>query len=485
MGFGIADIRPRSHNGVIISVRYTARMRLAALGLALSVCCLLNVGCGGTVASTAGTSVSSPAPAAMPSLWAGTWGIAMTNAAASAPDNAGGQEQSFRFLVTPTIGGTEERVRFSNVYGTTAVTLGTAHLSIGKDGTPAIDATHDVALTFGGQPGTTVGAGQTVTSDPVQLSFSFGQTLAVSMYLKGSFGPVTRHNSLFIKNYRSPAGSGDKTADAGGTGYTETLSDWLLVSGVDVYGKYAGTLALFGSSTTDGFHSDYGPTAVYPAPNAPVAGQHVARLSDWLAQRLNAAGYQIGIVNAGVPGDTVTPDITNQLNNVKNANDRLTQDVLTLPSLIGMVTYFGSIDIRSPDCKSAPAIEAATQAMVATAAAAKVPVVLATIPPSAFCTNPARPNYGPFPNAADPYAGGAVPGPENGGELQRGALNSWIRQTGAQLPGVAGIADFDTALTDAARPNFMLPLYNSGDNYHPNGAGYKAEAGAVPLSFLP
>lgn len=405
----------------------------------------------------------------------------MTNAIAS--DNSG-REQSFRFLVTPTVGGREERVRFSNVYGTTPVTLGAVHLSIGQDGSAAVDPTHDVALSFNGQPGTTIAPGQVITSDAVQMSFTYGQTLAVSVYLKGSFTSVSRHSSLFITNYRTPTGSGDATADAPGTTYTETLGDWLLVSGIDVYGPYKGTLALFGSSTTDGFHSNYGSSAVYPAPNQPVDGQHTARLSDWLAQRLNAAGYQVGIVNEGVPADTVTPDVTNGTNHVKNANDRIAQDVLTLPNLLGMVTYFGSIDIRSPDCKSAPAIESATLQMIAAASAAKVPVVLATIPASAFCVNPAQGNFGPFPSPGNPYAGGATPGPVNGGELQRMALNAWIRQTGAQTNGVVAIADFDGALTDPIRPNFLLPLYNSGDNYHPNGEGYKAEAATIPLQWL-
>ena len=455
-------------------------MRSAAL-------CLLLVCCSFCVASCGSSAIpfSGPLPvAAKPSLWAGAWGIAMTNAVADA-DNAGSNEESFRFLVTPTIGGLQERVRFSNVYGLTAVTLGAAHLSVGEDGSRAVDPTHDVALSFSGQPGVTIAPGQVVVSDPVALTFSFGQTLAISAYLKGGFGPVSKHPSLFITNYRSGAGSGDKTADTTGASYTKTLGDWLLINGIDVYGPYQGTLALFGSSTTDGTHSNYSSTMVYPTPNVPLPGQHTNRLSDWLARRLNAAGYQIGVVNEGIGGDTVTDDITNQTNHVKNANQRIAQDVLSLPNLLGMVTYFGSIDIRSPDCKSAPAIEAATEQMIATAAAAKAPVILATIPPSAFCTNPQEANYGPYPSPAAPYAGAITPGPANGGEIQRLALNAWIRQTGANLPGVVGIADFDKALADPARPNFLLAPYNSGDNYHPTGLGYQAESGVIPLSVLP
>lgn len=417
-------------------------------------------------------------------MWVGAWGAAMTNATPS-DDNAGGSDQTFRFLVNPTLGGTMARVRFSNVYGTTPVTLGSAHLGIGQDGSPAVDAAHDAALTFNNQPSVTLAPGQVITSDPVALTFAYGQSLAVTLFLKGSFGPVSRHNSLFVTNYRGTSGSGDKTGDVSGSGLTETTTEWLLLNGIDVYGQYEGTLAMFGSSTTDGYHSNYGSTAVYPVANTPVVGQHMNRLSDLMAARLHAAGHQIGVVNEGVPGDTVTADISNQQNNVRNANDRFAQDVLSLPNLIGIVSYFGSIDLRSAGCESAPAMEAATTQLVAKASAAKIPVVLATLPPSAFCLNPSQANYGPAPTSSSPYAGGANPGPENGAEVQRAVFNAWLRQNAVSLPGVAAIADFDYALADPNNLSFMLPLYNSGDNYHPNGEGYKAEAGSVPLAFLP
>ena len=440
------------------------------------------LGCGSGVH---GSAPITAAPAVKPSIWVGSWANAMTNADATAV-NSGGADRTFRFTLYPTIGGTQERVRFSNYYGTTPVLIGAARLAVSRTGSSAIDPTQDSPLLFNGQPSVTIAPGQVVVSDPAKIAFTFGQVLAVSMYLKGSFGPVSRHNALFVQNYQTADGAGDLTGDSSGKGLMNNHDEWLLLNGVDVYGPYQGTFILFGSSTTDGFHSNYSSDQVYPTPNIPVEGQFSSRLSDWLARRLNAAGYQIGVVNLGVPGDTVTDDVTNTLNHVQNANQRIAHDALTVPNALAMVTYFGSIDIRSPDCKSAPAIIDATRTMVATAHTAGVPVLLATIPPSAFCTNPAEANYGPFPNAGDPYAGGvmgaAIP---NGGEVQRMALNDWIRATGPTLPGVAGIADFSAALTDLSRPSFMLPQYNSGDNYHPNGNGYHAEADAIPLTVLP
>lgn len=434
-------------------------------------CALIPLGCGNISYS------------ATSSIWVGAWGTSMVNDAA-VPDNRGGANESFRFLIYPTVGGTEERVRFSNFFATTPVTIGAGRLSVGTDGSPAIDSTHDAVLTFGGQPSVTLAPGQILTSDPVKVTYSFGQSLAVSVFLQGNFGALARHDSLFITNYNNGNGGGDTTNDASGNSFKQTQSDWLLLNGVDVYGPYQGTLVLFGSSTTEGVHSDFSATQPYPLQNGPVAGQHFDRLSDWVARTLNAQGYSIGVVNAGISGDTVTNDVSNQQNDVQNANQRIARDVLALPNPIGMVTYFGAIDLRSSDCQSAPAIEAATEQMIATAHAANVPVVLATLPPSAFCTNPAEANYGPSPSPSDPWAGGSNPGPINGAETQRMAFNAWVRTTGASLPGVAGIADLDAALADPARPNFMLPLYNSGDNYHANGIGYQADAAAIPLQAL-
>ena len=417
-------------------------------------------------------------------IWVGAWGDAIDNND-SVGDNQGGSNKSFRFIVNPTIGGTMERVRFSNYYGTTPVTIGAARLSVARRYTSHINTAHDAPLTFNGQASVTMAPGQVVTSDPVSITFDFGQTLAISVYLPGTFGPVARHSSIFVSNYFTDNGAGDRTREPLGKSFTHTTTDWLLINGVDVYGPYQGTLALFGSSTTDGFHSNYSDDQIYPVPNTPVANQFDDRLGDWLAHRLIAAGYRIGIVNLGIPGDTVTADVENTINDTRNANQRVQSDVLTLPNLLAAMTYFGSIDIRSPDCQSAPAIETATATLVATLAAAKVPVVMATLPPSAFCTNPAQANFGPVPSAANPYAGGLTPGPPNGGEVQRIAFNQWVRATGAKLPGVAGVLDLDQALLDPDRPDFLLYPYNSGDNQHLNGNGYRQAANAFPLNVLP
>jgi hypothetical protein len=439
---------------------------------------VLMQGCGSDVIQH-GSTGNGGMPVTTSAMWVGAWGASMSNAD-SVPDNAGGTERSYRFLVTSTIDGTQARVKFSNVYGSTPVALGAARLSWGKDGSPAIDTTHDVGLTFNGSKSVVLAPGSTVTSDSANISFGLGQVLAVSIYLKGNFDNVSRHDSYFVTNYSTADGAGDTTTDAVGSTFTKGMSDWLLVNEIDVYGQYQGTLAMFGSSTTDGFKSDYSSDKVYPTPNSPISTQHADRISDWMARRLAAAGYRIGVLNAGIPGDPIT-----DVGAVPTPNQRFAQDILTLPNLLGIVSYFGSIDLRSSACTNAPEMEAATQQLVAKSAAAKLPIVLTTLPPTALCSNTASPNYGPLPDPNDPYAGGLTPGPPNGAEIQRAAFNQWLRATGAGLPGVVGIADYDLALRDPQHTSFMLPQYNSGDNFHMNGNGYGAEANSISLGFLP
>ncbi len=66
------------------------------------------------------------------------------------------------------------------------------------------------------------------------------------------------------------------------------------------------------------------------------------------------------------------------------------------------------------------------------------------------------------------------------GEAKREAVNSWIRTSGA----FDGVIDFAGAVADPENPDRLNPAYDSGDHLHPNGAGYRAMAGAINLGAL-
>jgi lysophospholipase L1-like esterase len=46
------------------------------------------------------------------------------------------------------------------------------------------------------------------------------------------------------------------------------------------------------------------------------------------------------------------------------------------------------------------------------------------------------------------------------------------------------VIDFDRAVRDPAQPLRMLPAYDSGDHLHPNDAGMRAMADAIPLRLF-
>ncbi|HEY9138384.1 MAG TPA: GDSL-type esterase/lipase family protein, partial [Terriglobus sp.] len=280
--------------------------------------------------------------------------------------------------------------------------------------------------------------------------------MAVSMYLKGTFPPLTEHGSDVQTNFQNASGGGDATTDTSGASMSTPMTDWLLLSGIDAYGSYQGSVAIFGSSSVDGHASNYGNSNSYPIANTPIPSQDNDRPSDWLARQMRAAGYRVGVSNAGL--------LASAAGGVGGGADRMQRDVLGLPNLKAVVIYYGGIDLRL-DCQSAAEIENALTSMVQQANAVGVRVILATIPPSEYCTT----TPGLIPTSANPYLGDLNPGPENPGSAQRRAVNDWIRNTAVNLPGVVGIADFDKALADPNHPDFMVPNLNSGDNFHPNG----------------
>ena len=471
-GFQSAEVSSRPCSHFRMSSRFVLSQGLAAFPL-LSALTLL-VGC-----SSGSVGPGIQTAAAIPSQWVVAWGASPENALPSS-ENSGGTEQSFRFLFLPTIDGTKERVHLSNLFGTAPITIGAARLAMATGTGPAVNPTTDTPLTFSGASSITLAAGQEVVSDPVKVPYNFGQTMAVSVYVKGAFLPLTQHDSQVTINYASAIGAGDTTTDTAGTSFAQAVTEWYLLTGVDVYGPYQGTVAIFGSSSVDGHNSNFGDTNSYPVMNVAIPSQNNDRPSDWLARQLIVAGYRLGVLNAGEIGDPAGEDSITASGSAVAGIDRMKHDVLEQAGIKTVVIYFGGIDLRS-DCVSATNVEASLTNMVSQGEAAGLRVILATLPPSEYCMS-SNPDL--LPSAANPYQGDLNPGPENPGSTQRRAVNDWIRTTGAQLPGVVAIADFDQALAYPPHPDFMMPNFYTDDNFHPNGVGYGVQSAAIPLPSL-
>ena len=80
-----------------------------------------------------------------------------------------------------------------------------------------------------------------------------------------------------------------------------------------------------------------------------------------------------------------------------------------------------------------------------------------------------------------PYANTVFPGYFSAeGEIERQAVNAWIRDGGA----FDGVIDFDAVTRDPDQPDHILAKYDFGDHLHPNDAGYQAMGEAIDLSMI-
>jgi lysophospholipase L1-like esterase len=376
--------------------------------------------------------------------WVGSWASAQMAPDAKnslAPEDY--PNATLRQVIRLSIGGDKIRVRLSNAFGTQPLTLKAAHVAVSAALDSArIDPATDRALTFSGRSEVTIPAGADYWSDPVALKVAPLTSLAVSLRYDAAPTVQTGHPGSRATSYVL---AGDHVADADLPG-AKTADRWLQISSVDVLSAKAKTVVAFGDSITDG----YG-----------VQSNTNLRWTDALAERLK--GRNLGVLNLGIGGNRVLLDGLGP-----NAMARFERDVLSQAGVSHVILLEGVNDLGVLT-RDAPAtaeahialvqqVIAAYRQMIDRAHARGIKMIGATI---------------------TPYARSAYyhPGPTS--EADRQAINAWIRAPN----NFDGVIDWDKALRDPARPSYLLPAYDN-DGLHPNLAGYKAMADAVPLSLF-
>jgi len=105
------------------------------------------------------------------------------------------------------LGGNQVRVRISNACGQRPLALGSVHIAL-RDTGPAIVASSDRELSFGGATTVTIAAGAVLFSDPVALDLPPLADLAVSLYLPGEILNNFQITGRYARqtNYVSPPG---------------------------------------------------------------------------------------------------------------------------------------------------------------------------------------------------------------------------------------------------------------------------------------
>jgi len=382
--------------------------------------------------------------------WAGTWATAPAGVAGP-PEQF--RDETLRLIVRTSVGGRRVRVRIANTFGAEPLSVGAAHIARRETGA-RIAAGTDRAITFAGQPSVMVPPGGLIVSDAVALEVPPLSDLAVSMYLPAATPETTTHVTALQTNYVSRPG--DHTA-SGAFETARVLTRWPFLTGVEVsVAAQAAAIVTLGDSITDGANSKADANARWP---------------DLLAARLQQRPdlRHLSVLNQGIIGNRILHPSETAFGNLFGPSGivRFDRDVLAQPGVRFLIVLLGINDIGHPGSAapmneevSADDITGGYRQFVGRAHEKGIRVFGGTLLPFEDTT------------IAGFYSAGK--------EAKRQAVNQWIRASGA----FDGIIDFDKATRDPARPTRLLPAYDSGDHLHPNDAGMKAMAEAIPLELF-
>lgn len=252
----------------------------------------------------------------------------------------------------------------------------------------------------------------------------------VSLHVHGNGGTATVHRTGVQVNFVSNGGNAARRIWKSRISYSNNQSYFYLRAVRVRNSNTEGTVVAFGPSSTDGYGSTVSANHRYP---------------DYLANYLLArpAGKRWAVANAGLFGNQLLTDQAAPYG--MSGVHRYYDDVLSQPGVRYVIVWEGNNDLGSG--ATAGQLESAYRTLISAAHQHGITVIGATLQPT---------------------------GATGEREVQRQAVNHWIRSSGA----FNKAADFDAVLRDPNHRNHIDPalMYNSA---HPNDAGYHRVAGLV------
>lgn len=386
--------------------------------------------------------------------WIGAWSAAMiplpapANAVIGPQDAPNVSNQTLREFVRVGARGSQVRIVLDNRYGSAPVTIDAASIGRQQIGSSLVPGSVQ-PLRFSGHAVAVLGAGKTLTSDPVNLPVRAGDRLGISLYVKDKIAVQTWHGDPRAEQFIAPR---DRTRDIDMPD-ADGLPGIAWLDRVDVRTDApAQAIVALGDSITNGYRA-----------SARVAWPQV------LQDRLDAARCARPVLNAGIDGNQVAAAV-GSFGMGEAMHVRAAHDVLAVPGVRYVVLLGGINDIGlstvaahahqqatpTADALADPVI-AAQKNILDAAHARGLKVIGATVLP--------------FDQTTRTYTAA--------GEAARQKLNTWIRGAGFD-----GVIDFDQHMRDPAHPTRLQRGYDSGDNLHPSDAGYQAMGKAIPLSLF-
>jgi lysophospholipase L1-like esterase len=371
--------------------------------------------------------------------WVGTW-TASPYYDSSKTDNPALANSILRQIAHVSLGGSQLRVQFSNLFGNGAVNIKSAHIALCKGGATAdstIDTATDKALAFSGTEATTIAQGKEIWSDPVDFNIPALTNLTITISLGSVASNLVGHVGSRTTSYVQAGGT---DVSAASIASAKTIDRWYYISGIDVMADASAKgVAAIGDSITDGRGTDTNKNN---------------RWTDILAAQLhaNAATANVSVMNQGIGA-------TNLVGSGTGAETRFARDVLGQSGIRYAIVYDGVNDINGG--ATFESMKAVYDKMITQAHAKNVLIYGATILPFGG-------NTGGYYSAAH--------------EQVRQKVNTYIK-SGA----FDGYIDFDAALTDGGNPPKIADTYAKWaetDGLHPGPAGYKKMGESIDLTLF-
>jgi lysophospholipase L1-like esterase len=376
-----------------------------------------------------------------------TWGAAPITEPLAEP-NLTLTNQTMRQIVHTSIGGSEARLRLTNINGEKALTVRDVHLArSANNASPATVAGSDVPVTFGGSTSVTIPAGGSVASDNVNFTVVPLSDVAISMFFPGpvptnlTVNDFAEQEQFFVNGDLS---SSQDFAPLGTTGRN------FFLYGLDVQQpSAAGTLVAFGASITHGDKSN---------------GNSNHRWPNIVANRAIAAGFNVGVDNQGLSGghsDSPPGPFG------PGAVQRIGTDVLGQPGVKFMVysDFFindeNGGDGSSPD----PIIPLTTEESFLESALSKAHAQGI----KAICSTPTP-------------AGGA--NNRQWTNAAQTALAGYIAFINSSDSKCDAVFDQNTVMQDPTNSIQINPPFSNFDGIHPNDVGYQVLGNAFNLAAL-
>ena len=369
--------------------------------------------------------------------WASIWGNAVS-IAENRPERYA-RDITIRYPIRVPFGGSAVRLTFDNYCGTEPVTL--AKTTLLADGV-------FYPVTFGGERAVTIGAGENVTCDPVEVTLRAGETVHVSFYLRDftlmrsvvfTCGPLS--GGLYA--------NGDET---------ETVR-------IDINTSRATKLNYFLSNVSILTEKQNRTVVCY--------GDSITA-QDWpddLQLRCAREGFdRTAIIRRAASGTRILREyacLTYESYGLKGSRRFLHEvptdgadTVIIQQGINDIIHPVGEVVNPFRPMSDLPTVEEMIEGLktyIAQAREMGLRVYVGTLIPMGGWRTDA-----PFRQA------------------MRHAFNDFIRTTDL----IDGCIDFDAALRDPARPDWFLPEYDSGDHLHPSRKGYERMAAEVPEELL-